>query len=547
VIWIVLGGCALLMLIRLGDQTLRLDEARTGLLGVSVLRRGVPSAWVDKNPSCLSRAEVDGRGLSILHTWLTYYLVAAGMRLCGRGSLGCRILPALAALGGAAVAYAAGRDRWGEEAGLFAALLLAGNVSYLLLGRQARYYGPSFLCQGLCVWAALRLAAEPGLSAGVWLGLAGILLFHFDWPTFVATAVGLGVCLPLIAPASLAPLAPALALQGAAIVPWLAFVRRGGTPLLGEGLRPRPDLNRLLDTYVHVFWVYVWKLCAYFVPLHTLILVRWAAPLYGHRPGPLPPDAWLPALVVVCVLGSRSCTEFVFSRYIVGTFIPAALLGGLLLADLHQAAPQLAWALTGVILATNWAHVWPYWIVRLLPGTARLVPFLKSPQRLFNLGVSLHLFARRRCAPHSPLLRYLGELRRGYHTRVAALCTYLKQHARPGAVVLTDGMEAPPLAFHGGLRVLSFRDAAGRLPDPLDPVTGLGPADVDWVIPGGFTWPQGHPGLERLLSDFEPVFLADVPDVYLDNTETLDRHHFMPPDNIRGLVIHRRRRPALRE
>jgi len=66
---------------------------------------------------------------------LMYWTVAACLRLFGSSEWSVRTAPALFALGGVLLAYAAGRRLYGRRAGLLAALVLGTSLLYLALAR----------------------------------------------------------------------------------------------------------------------------------------------------------------------------------------------------------------------------------------------------------------------------------------------------------------------------------------------------------------------------------------------------------------------------
>lgn len=547
--WVVLvalyGTAAWLIFKNLGDQTLRLDEARTALLARQIIRTGRPRVCDRGQVPCFTAAEYNREGLAVMHTWLQYYLTALSFRLFGQSAGTARLPFALFGLMAIPLCQALAAEIAPESlSSSLVVVLLASSTSYLLMVRQARYYSLAFFFQPALLLALLYTIRAPGPWAAVGLAAAGTLLFYSDWALWVSTVVGAIAYFVLLAFSWVAALymLGALALMSACILPWRLYLRRTGYPGIPRGLLPGRSWVSSLKTFRQAFPVYFWKLHVYFFPLVTLAPAAWllASLTAGSLAGWLPGRAyWLPVLVILADLAAHSFTTVLFTRYIAGTLIPAAILSGGWLGVLFERQPVFGVLLMGVLVLTNVLHLLPYWIVRALRLPPARVPFLASPQVQFIKGPSLAAFLRLRLGLRSFLFEYISEITHHYETRTEGLTRFLALHAGVDEVVLLDRMEAPPLAFHLG--------AAGRIDltvvpygEPTPPELAVAPPRADWLVTGGLApgdSPVSEAGLDS--ADYEVLDLPAI-DLCLDNTETLDRHHFRTLERLRGLTVYHR-------
>lgn len=537
-------GAAWLIFKNLGDQTLRLDEARTALLARHILKRGLPAVDDGDRPPCFTAVEYNRDGLSVLHTWLQYYLAALSFRLFGQSAATARLSFALFGLLAIGMAQRLAADiAAGALVPFITAVLLATSVSFLLMVRQARYYALAFFFQAATLWAFLHSLSAPGTGSLFLLAICGLLLYYSDWALWVTTVSATAVYYLLLdfSWATAPLLAAALLVMLAGIAPWQLYLKRAHYRPLPRGFLPSRDRLRWLKTFRRVFPIYFWKAHVYFFPIVTLLPFVWLLNrLLGQDnmnwlPGK---SAWLLVLVILADLASHSFTGGIFTRYIAGTLIPAAILCAGWLSETIQTHLLAGLALLGILVLTNVLHLLPYWVVRYLNIPLTYVPFLASPQVQFMRGASLPAFLRLKARPRSYFLEFLYEISHHYETRTEGLVTFLAAHAQFGDVILLDRMEAPPLAFHlaaagrPDLVVVPFAEAL----HPAWPARQ--PAAANWIVAGGL-----FPVSPLLTADYQALTMAAI-DLYLDNTETLDRHHFRTVERLRGVTLYRQPDPV---
>lgn len=528
----------------LGDQTLRLDEARTAL----AVGHGRPYPWVPEERRCLyDSGNLDRGGLPLLHTWGQFYLAELGWflaRLVGPGRLsganhpaGWLRLPfALAGWGAAwSMAVFCG-GLAGPRAGLMALLVALTSPGLLLHSRQCRYYGPSMLTAGLFLVALARAHLGGGMA---WWALAGLALagsYHFDW----VSSYGLGLAAAVAGLAYReAGVALTLGLAVALALPWIIFLKRrigrtSSVPIIQNLRAGRIGPREIVILGAHTFWIYLWKIQAYAAPFLTVGLGGLATGLAALATGPVPADLGyglaLAALVIGGVAFTRSVTRLVFTRYVSAAFPAAVALAAFGLDLIWRASPVAGWCVLALTLFTNGPALLPHFLLRTLAAVrvpARLVAFVKGPVGLFTANLSAGAFARLKARPEFTLPRYLASLHRRYPTRTETVAAYLREAVHDGAVdpaglILADTQEAPALALHSGLRVESLRGGPGAGVDEA-----LGAADV--VVGGGLFPPDGRKEFlaRRARGEFqEVVVLAEAPDRYLDNAETPERYRY---------------------
>lgn len=166
-----------LLFTNLGSGYLWEDEGDTAVLASNILKFGVPKAWdgvtfIDSDKG----ARLNDELVMVSHPWLQYYLTAASFAVFGENNFAARLPFALAGWLTILVVYLCVYDvaasKW---AGFCAAALLTGSVQFLLFCRQCRYYALSMLFGSLLLWIFFRMRSA---RACVLFAAVGILLFH---------------------------------------------------------------------------------------------------------------------------------------------------------------------------------------------------------------------------------------------------------------------------------------------------------------------------------------------------------------------------------
>jgi hypothetical protein len=202
------GVAALLRLVLLRDPRLWYDEATTGLLGLAVLRGGLPVYFFGQP----FMGALDG------------YLAAPLYAALGVSARTLELVPVLLSVAGLALTVRLAWDAFGPRAALFTAVLLALPPDYLLFwSHEARAHYPMTLLLGaLALLLALRAPAARGGRATVLWALLGAVLGAALWTNFLSLVYVPAVA-ALVARRGLRPLAP----RALAAVPAFAL---GGLP-----------------------------------------------------------------------------------------------------------------------------------------------------------------------------------------------------------------------------------------------------------------------------------------------------------------------------
>ena len=218
-----------LLLINLGSDYLWADEGDTAVLGLSILKSGVPKAWDGVTFTDSDRGlRLNDDLVMVSHPWVQYYLAAGSFLVFGENAFAARLPFALAGWATILLVYVfvwqITANRW---AGFCAAALTVSSVQFLLYSRQCRYYSITMLFSCWLIWVFFRMKSWKDCAL---FALAAILLFHTH-PLGIVSVGVLGI-LTLIYP----PFAPQrrwfwLALPAilSFTLPWLLLAKSGYT------------------------------------------------------------------------------------------------------------------------------------------------------------------------------------------------------------------------------------------------------------------------------------------------------------------------------
>ena len=398
-----------LALVRLGDSSLWADEAWPGLLGLQILKHGLPR--VADGPLLIHWVEGDARGgLWIWDGWLQSYLSAAGEAIFGRTALGARFFHTLA---GALIPFAAypvfraiSPRRGVAEA---ATLLTALSAPLLIAIRQARYYPEGILLTILTI-RAYHGAIHGRPRAAPLLVLWSVLLFHANWIWFFLLGLVFGAHLLLLRPPRgvVVRLAGCALASGAIILPfavwacvWKRRVTEWGTPLTPNDPYQVISFLRhyLLEINLHVAplvlillagavtagrarpvragflilaaLIFPFVVTGYHTPLAVWLFVLFLAPFAVFGLGLLVAEGrrtaaergWMPeslvGLLFVAFIGFFAMeSTYPFLRYLFPLW-PFLLLLVAQSAFTLGRRTWIAWSLIGVLILTNALSVWP--------------------------------------------------------------------------------------------------------------------------------------------------------------------------------------------
>jgi hypothetical protein len=481
---IAVGACiTVLALVRLNSEPLRLDEARTALLGDAILKTGLPVARSD-GPSLFPPSELSPSGLCVLHTPLQFYLAAAA-RSVAKTPGSTRVPFALAGIAGAWGGIALG-DHLMPGAGVYVGLTFL-QVPVLLLIRQARYYPLVFAARVLAMWSLFLdrwwIAAVAGvvLAAAEWSGYLATLSASFvaailgSWSLTEATGLLSGLCV---------------------IALWF-WLRR-------DVAGPVPVHRHLVDGFLESFWTYFWKLQCYLMPVLTIsvaaIAVRARVPA-----GVLAGLGW----IVLAHMALRSVTPALFTRYLSPAIAPAGVGIGLALDAIGKRFLPLAIVLSVLLVATDLLHVGP---------------LLLLPARVIRAAGPV------RCPGGSHLARQAPE--------------DLQRQVRPLMLDFFRELAWPP-PIRAGCLARSLPAGSSVLIGQTEAPTLQAAAPHVTVVPWGMrkqeekAWLSEHPPDFVVLGDIDrPATAVDglpcrfrhrvlpAPDVLMANGETLERHLF---------------------
>jgi len=174
----ILAALALALLItNLGSGYFWEDEGDTAVLASNILKFGVPKAWDGVTFTESDKgARLNDELVMISHPWLQYYLTAATFAVFGENNFAARLPFTLAGWLTIIIVYLAVCDLTANKwAGFCAAALLTGSVQFLLYCRQCRYYALSMLFGSLLIWIFFRMRSA---RTCVLFTITGILLFH---------------------------------------------------------------------------------------------------------------------------------------------------------------------------------------------------------------------------------------------------------------------------------------------------------------------------------------------------------------------------------
>lgn len=546
---IILGIAAVAIFTNLGRDRLWADEGDTAVLAANILKYGVPRAWDGTTLIAPDGGQrINDSLVMVSHPWVQYYAAAASLALFGHHTFAARLPFALGGLATIALLY--GCVYWATRRHLtaaIAAMLLTASVQFLLYARQARNYSLSMALTCAMVLIFWRLTTR---RAAVAFAIVAILAFHTS-PTAWAPCAALGV-LTLVA-SSCRPYrrrfwqtAPFVALG---TVPWVFLAASGygaNTAPLVSLARLWPRSAQFLIEYASITPVLAVVACW----IVFALLDRRGRPLAIARAHHKRSSARTPAVAAVqgWSAGERMyfvtllavgvaygimlvSAESVDNLFVAGLRYAAPLIpltmgaAALCIARIARRKPALVFALAALLIVTN--------VGRLIAIAPMLAPLDDDAAGTPSLHVPITWQAS---LMRSSLLSYATELRRDNPGTVAGVASFLRAHAGPQDVVITN-YEWEPLYFHTGLpqglKMTPLSPAyvnAKRqgLPDFVFSVVGAKWVVWRWAWDGymGNAWS----GLSQRFAAAggRLVKVAEVPETVWENRENIYFHRFAP-------------------
>jgi Dolichyl-phosphate-mannose-protein mannosyltransferase len=437
-----------LIFFRLDQRLLWVDEAETALLGRSILRHGVPTAFDGR--SLISQEVGREFGPSFVWRWtpwLDKYLAAASFALLGESTFAARlpfaVIGLLCVLSVYPLALALFRD---PRVGLLAMAFLSLSVPFLLNVRQCRYYSPIVLGT---VWALYFLVGLGRAQRGAMPGFAASMtvLFQSNILTFAATAIALAPC-ALLFGFDRRAIRRAVA---AAVVVVLLNAPSAYFLLLGKTEERLYGFASNLAYHAYLGARYTLPVAAVVTFLALAVILRRRHRLLDSRSA----RPFVALLVIPIVfLVSLSIAPWSFYRYTVGLLPLSAILCA------YMCCAVLRW---------NWFAGAAFTATLLFTGIFHHVsaPFLQPPKyNLLSEGRSFPLLDTL-----FPLGNYLYEVTHTVLGPMDRLVPYLSEHARPGDRIFIS---------YGDLVLMFYLDHEVRGGQSGRELTGW-PAP-DWVI-----------------------------------------------------------------
>jgi uncharacterized membrane protein len=421
------------------------------------------------------------------HTWLPFYVLAGFFALFGESALIARLPFALSGIAAIAATYVLAHCMWRDRrAAAAAAIVLATSVPFILLARQARFYGLAALLAVLVLYAYWQLM-DKRRFAGPGLAVAIVLLFHTNY-LYVATFVAaVFVHAALWHRDRLKALSLWVGVSALFAAPWFIWLSsiQGGRMIPGRGkFDPEAAWLKLLG--------FSGKLAdQIFDPILLVIpAVLIGVHLYRRNfKACMGSDLWRPLscllLVVVATLAALSLkAPGPFFRYLT----PLLPIAAIIIGRIAITPMRVHWALGAPVVA---------WVMLM-----------------------------------SPISDYFYELRNDFDGPIEGIVTYLNTHgSEDDLVAITYG--DLPVKFYTPMRVIG-----GFAGDDLSPAQ-----DADWIIIRRNVNIAKRDGVVKrhLLQNMNPTgyrrIVLKFPDTRFENREELGEHRFRTAKGVPPVVV----------
>jgi len=490
---------AVFIFANLGSDYLWEDEGDTAALASNILKFGVPKAWdggafLDSDHG----ARLNRNLVMVTHPWIQYYLTAGSFLVFGQNTFAARFPFALAGWISILIVYfflwRLCRSRLVAFSG---AALLVLSVQFLLYARQCRYCALNMLLVVWLFWAFFKMKS---LRASFSFVAVAALLFHTH-PYGIAPTVALGALSFFYRPFATQRrliwfAAPSIALL---TLPWLALSSLSST---GSALNTTAAqslgefIERCAQAFIETTSVTplvgtALLLVAGFFLRRTKRNASLEADSTPVEAAPASPPKFLETAEMSILVSSLVTITF----YALETAITQSS-DSLWLAGMRYASavlPLAAMAAAIVIVKASRGNVLIWLSLLLIFGLTKLAQL--TPWVAANPGGLMH-FGKYSVGAHVPakmidrflgsgLLMYVRDLWKANPGTVSKSCTFLRENAKPGDVLIVNyGME--PTYFYtrlpqamGILRQYPVYERARELGLP-DFVFGID--HVRWIV-----------------------------------------------------------------
>lgn len=172
-----------LLIYDLGDNFLWQDEAETACVGRTIsLDNLTPKGYDGFNHFSQQRGQEYGDNyVWKLHPWFQFYWISASFALFGESTFTARLPFAILSLATVVFSYFLSLMLWKDrKTAIYTAVFFLISVTFLMLGRQARYYSPAFFFSVYSTFALFSIYQKKN-RAYIHYALSTLLLFHSQY------------------------------------------------------------------------------------------------------------------------------------------------------------------------------------------------------------------------------------------------------------------------------------------------------------------------------------------------------------------------------
>lgn len=510
---------AILLFANLGNIYLWQDEAETALLSRRLGMYGFPLAFDGRN--LIRQAPQDIQYTEdyvwVYHPWLPLYFTALSFALLGPTTFAARLPYAIAGLATILLLYhSMSRHFRDRRVAMLGASFLLLCVPFLLHARQCKYFPFAALFAVATLDAYLRFLRDeaPDFVLPYFI-LAGFLLFQSNFGAFLPLVVAVCLHFLLSRPTwiKVKRMGLAVGILMFFTVPWGIYLQAWAR---GRFIF---DAYRFVGHMVH-YMVYItgWVLPCSLVLLFAYWYLKKDLTLRESEASAL--NLYL--LVILSTLLFLSATfVWIYFSYIVQLVPLLMVILALAVLKILDRFRMVGYGLIVLLVMTNVLHIFPY----VLPWTkefkwASLAPrrYLAETDALIELAGSLHF----------NLASYLYELTHDYDGPDEGIVLFLREHARPGDIVLTSYGELP-IVFYTDLDI-----AGGLSAYRLDQVK-----QPEWVID---RWEGFYKeAVAQIIANgnYQAIEIP-YPDILWGNRPVPEYHKYATVRGVPNVVIYRR-------